>query len=238
MLFIQIGFAVHAIRRGQSLFWVFLIIFLPLLGCILYSVMVLLPEVIQSRAARRGSKTLLKALDPQKELRKRREALEMSDTIGNRSALAQEYLRHGMIEDAIALYERSLSGMYRTDPNLLLGLATALVEAKNFERARETLETLFEANPDFENQDAHLLYARALEALGETARALDEYRALAGYSAGAEVKCRHALLLKRTGQTAEARALFEEILKDARGASRHSYRLNKEWVDIAKREVS
>ncbi|HYE36734.1 tetratricopeptide repeat protein [Methylocaldum sp.] len=238
MLLIQIGFAVHAMRHGQSFLWVFLIIFLPLLGCILYSVMVLLPEIIQSRTARQGSKALLKTLDPQKELRKRREALEMSDTVGNRSALAQEYLKHGMLDDAIELYGRSLTGMYRTDPNLLLGLAKALVETKNFERARETLETLFEANPDFENQEAHLLYARSLEALGEMDRALDEYRALAKYSAGAEAKCRHALLLKRMGKTSEARALFEEILKDAKVASRHSYRLNKEWVDIAKREVS
>ncbi|MDV3241423.1 MAG: tetratricopeptide repeat protein [Methylocaldum sp.] len=238
MLLIQIGFAVHAIRHGHPIFWVFLIIFLPLLGCILYSVMVLLPEVIQSRTARQGSKALLRTLDPQKELRKRREALEVSDTIGNRSALAHEYLRHGMLDEAIELYESSLTGMYRTDPDLLLGLAKALVEANNFGRARETLEMLFGANPEVENQEAHLLYARSLEALGELDRALDEYRALAKYSAGAEAKCRHALLLKRMGKTSEARALFEDILKDAKIASRHSHRLNKEWVDIAKREVA
>jgi hypothetical protein len=40
------------------------------------------------------------------------------------------------------------------------------------------------------------------------------------------------------GKTSEARALFEDILKDAKIASRHSHRLNKEWVDIAKREVA
>jgi hypothetical protein len=238
ILLIQIGFAVHAIRRGHPLLWVFLIIFLPLLGCILYSVMVLLPEVIQSRTARRGSRALLRTLDPQKELRKRREALEISDTIDNRSALAQEYLKHGMLDEAVSLYESSLTGIYRTDSSLLLGLAKALVESGDFERAREKLETLFQANPEFENQEAHLLYARSLEALGELDRALDEYRALAGYSAGAEAKCRHALLLKRMGRTAEARALFEEILKDAKLATSHSYRLNKEWVDIARREVS
>jgi hypothetical protein len=238
MLLIQIGFAVHAIRHGHPLFWVFLIIFLPLLGTILYLVMVLVPEVIQSRTARRGSKALWRTLDPQKDLRRRREALEISDTIGNRSALAQEYLKHGMLDEAIALYESSLTGIYRTDPTLLLGLAKALVEANNFERARDTLETLFGANPEFENQEAHLLYARSLEAVGELDRALHEYRALAKYSAGAEAKCRHALLLKRLGKTSEARTLFEDILKDAKIASRHSYRLNKEWVDIARREVS
>ncbi|CAI8887075.1 tetratricopeptide repeat protein [Methylocaldum szegediense] len=238
ILLIQIGFVVHAIRRGHSLLWVFLIIFLPLLGCILYSVMVLLSEVIQSRTARQGSKAMLRMLDPQKELRKRLEALEISDTIENRSALAEEYLKHGMLDEAITLYESSLTGMYRTDPSLRLGLAKALVESGDFGRAREKLETLFRTNPGFESQDAHLLYARSLEALGELDQTLDEYRALAWYSAGAEAKCRHALLLKRMGKTAEARALFEDILKDAKLATRHSRRLNKEWVDIARRELS
>jgi hypothetical protein len=238
MLAIQIAFAVHAIRRGYPLFWVFLIIFIPLIGCLLYIVMVLLPEALQSRTARQGSKAFLKAIDPGKELRKRREALEISDTISNRSALAQEYLKQGMWDDAVQLYERSLEGMYRTDPNLLLGLATALVEARAFGRARETLDTLFQANPEFDDPDARLLYARTLEELGDTEKALAEYAALLQAAPGAEAKCRYALLLKRVGRTSEAQALFGEILKDARGGSRHSNRLNKNWVDLAKREMA
>jgi hypothetical protein len=237
MLLIQIGFAIHAIRRGYPLFWVFLIIFVPLIGCLLYVVMVLLPEAAQSRTARQGSKLFRKALDPGKELRQRREALELSDTVGNRAALAQEYLKQGMLDDAIQLYERSLTGMYRTDSGLLLGLATALVQAGKFERARETLDTLYEANPGYDNSDAHLLYARAFEELGATDRALEEYAALLRAASGAEVKCRYALLLKRVGRDAEAKGLFEEIVRDANRAGPHSYRLNREWVDRAKREL-
>jgi hypothetical protein len=237
MLLIQIGFAVHAIRRGYPLFWVFLIIFVPLIGCLLYVVMVLLPEAAQSRTARQGSKLFRKALDPGKELRQRREALELSDTVGNRAALAQEYLKQGMLDDAIQLYERSLTGMYRTDSGLLLGLATALIQAGKFERARETLDTLYETNPGYDNSDAHLLYARAFEELGATDRALEEYAALLRAASGAEVKCRYALLLKRVGRDAEAKGLFEEIVRDANRAGPHSYRLNREWVDRAKREL-
>jgi hypothetical protein len=238
MLLVQIAFAIHVIRRGYPLFWVFLIIFVPLIGCLLYVAMVLIPEAMQSRTARQGSRAFLKAIDPGKELRKRREALEISDTVSNRSALAEEYLRQGMVSEAIGLYESSLTGIYRTDPNLLLGLATALARAGRFDRAKETLETLYQANPEFDNPDARLLYARALEELGDTEKALNEYSALVKTSSGAETKCRYALLLKRTGRVSEAKALFEEILRDARTGSRHSNQLNKEWLEVAKKEAT
>lgn len=237
MLLVQIGFAIHAIRRGYPLFWVFLIVFVPLIGCLLYIVMVLIPEALQSRTAYQGARALRKALNPGKELRRHREALEMSDTVGNRAALAAEYLRQGRLDEAIQLYESSLTGMYRTDPELLSGLAAALVQAGRYDRARETLEALYAANPEYDNPAARLLLARTFAELGEMDRALEEYAGLLRTAAGAEVKCRYGLLLKRVGRTEEAEALFREILKDARAGTRHSARLNREWVETAKREL-
>jgi len=237
MLLIQIGFAVHAMRRGYSLFWVFLIIFVPLIGCILYVVMVLIPEAMRSRAALQGGKALRKAMDPGKDLRELQEALERSDTVGNRVALAQEYLKRGQYEAAIPLYEAALTGFYRDDPELLLGLTRALCGAGKFERAREALESFRAANPDYSNAEAQLLYARVLEELGDTEPALNEYALLAEKAPSAEIKCRYGRLLKQVGRQAEARSLFEEVVKDAKGATQHSYRLNREWVELARREL-
>jgi hypothetical protein len=43
---------------------------------------------------------------------------------------------------------------------------------------------LINKNPDFRSADGHLLYARTLEALGETLKAEEEYQALSSYYAG------------------------------------------------------
>jgi hypothetical protein len=237
-LLVQLGFAAHAIRRGHGWLWIYLIVFVPLIGCLLYTMMVLVPEAGGTRAARRASRAIVTTLDPRRDLRKRIENLDISDTVDNRIALAGELLKHGMVDESIKLYERSLEGIYRTDPHLLLGLATALFEAGDFSRAKEIFDTLLEENPDFKNQDGQLLHARVLEELGQTDQALKEYGALAESYPGAEAKCRYALLLKRLGRTGEARGLFEEILKTAKRVTRHSYRLNKEWITIAKRELA
>lgn len=237
MLVIQIGFAVHAMRRGHPLFWVFLIVFVPLLGCILYVVMVLLPEASQSRTAMQGTKALKKALDPQKELRRLRQVFEQSDTVGNRMALATECLKHGKADEAVELYEGALTGFYKTDADLLLSLAKALAQAKNFPRVLEVLDNLTATNPDYDHPDARLLYAEALEETGDNDTALAHYQELASTAPSAETKCRYALLLKRVGRDGEARGLFEEVVRDAKAGSRHSYQLNKEWVDRARKAL-
>lgn len=82
-----------------------------------------------------------------------------------------------------------------------------------------------------------MLYARSLEELGEIDKAMEEYQALCQYYSGAEAKCRYGLLLKRQGKIAEATQIFEELIRAAKRASKHSNRFNKEWIDIARREA-
>ncbi|HEV2213417.1 MAG TPA: tetratricopeptide repeat protein, partial [Gammaproteobacteria bacterium] len=94
------------------------------------------------------------------------------------------------------------------------------------------------ANPGVKSQEAHLLYARTLEALGETDKALKEYAAVCRYFSGLEANCRYALLLKQQGRQAEARELFEDIIQVTKHTTHHSRRLNREWIAIAKRELA
>jgi hypothetical protein len=238
MLLVQLGFAVHALRRGYPIYWVFLIVFVPLIGCLLYVIMVLLPEASQSRMAADGARALRRAINPGKALRECKEALDLTDTVGNRVALAEEYVRHNKLDKAIALYESSLTGFYRTDPVLLHGLAKALVEAGEFEHAKETLQTLVQARPEEDKPTARLLMARALEGLGDREAALAPYAKLLAAASGAEVKCRYALLLRDTGREAEARPLFEEILRGDKAGNRHSRELNRPWTDAAKKALA
>lgn len=237
MLFVQIGFAVHALRRGYPIFWVFLIVFVPVIGCLLYVIMVLLPEFTQSRTAMGGARALRNALDPGRELRELRDALDTTDTVGNRVALAEAYVRLGKLDEAIELYQSSLTGIYRVDPVLLLGLAAAQVESGQFLNAKATLATLSESHPDEDKPAARLLMARALEGAGDRDAALTTYARLVDTMAGAEVKCRYALLLQAAGREPQARALFQEILREAKKGTRHSQQLNQEWIEAARKAL-
>ena len=116
-------------------------------------------------------------------------------------------------------------------------LAKAEFSLSNFSESKRVLVRLIEKNPDYKNQEAHLLFARNVEALGEISQALEEYKVLDGYYSGAEAKYRYAALLREQGQTEKANVLLVEIVQHSKMAGKHFRSLNKEWITLAKKEL-
>ena len=233
----QVVLSIHVVRRGNSLYWILIIILFPLIGGIVYLVVAVLPELQNNQRYRKAGNKLKKTLAPNRDLKIYSDNLERADTIDNKISLANELLNKGMVKDAIALYKESLNGIYRYEPILMLGLSKAYFENNEYQKTKKTLDSLIEENPDFKSQEGHLLYARVLEMLGDLSGALEEYKVVSGYYSGYEAKCRYALLLKYQGDATEANLLFNEILNDSKFSSKHANSLNSEWIKIAKDEV-
>ena len=124
---------------------------------------------------------------------------ELVDSVDAKRALAEECEKKGMWADAIRLYEAAATGIFADDPAVLTGLARAQLGGGDAAAALETLDKLEEVQPRSRNQEAHLLHARALEALGRTDEALAEYDGVSRYYAGFEAKARYGLLLLKQG---------------------------------------
>ncbi len=237
-ILLQIIFVVHVLARGHDLFWIFIILLFPVVGCTVYALIVWIPDMRHSRTTRRTSKALIGLFDPRRELRKRLGSLDVSDTVENRVSLAKELARHGMTKDALALYERSLKGVYEDDPYLLVSYAGALFDAGYLPDARAMLDKARAKNPSFKSAEAQLLHARVLQQLGETAAADHAYQTAVTQHGGSEAKCRYAQFLQQQGRGEEAKTLFEDIIRSNRHGTRHSRRLNKEWINFAKKNLT
>jgi len=98
-----------------------------------------------------------------------------------------------------------------------------------------TLDTLRAHNPDYQSSGGHLLYARALEAGGRTAEALEQYEALAAYYPGEEARCRFALLLQKSGAIDHAMAVFQELVRNVERRGPTYRRSEKPWYETALR---
>ena len=158
--------------------------------------------------------------------------------VASRQRYAEALMGHGRARDAVEVYRQALTGIYASDPNLLLGLARAQFESGEAPAARATLDELNASNPEFRSPDAHLLYARALEAEGSRERALSEYAAVTSSYAGAEATLRYAQLLHAAGRNDEARRVLRDLLEHARLAPRYYRRMQREWLVLAERELS
>ena len=234
----QVLCVAHVVRTGRPFSWVYLIVFAPLVGTIVYLGVELLPGLYRGPTARQAAARVAKALDPGRGVRDAWRRLEMSPTVHNKTALAQEYLAASQPQDAVVLYREVLTGIHATDPALMLGLARALFCVGDTAEVLATLERLREANPEYTSPEGHLLYARSLEMEGHTAAALKEYAALIAYYPGQEARCRYALLLQMTGRVAEAHNLFKEIRKAIDYGPRHHYREQREWYELARRALA
>jgi hypothetical protein len=234
-LVIQVVLIVHVVRTGRNQIWIWILVLLPLAGPIAYIAAELLPDLFRSRAAQRAGRGLRRAMDPERDLRRYANEVQVAGNVASRQRYAEELVRHQQYDEAILQYRGALTGLYEHDPNLMLGLAQAQFGKGDPAAARTTLDELIRQNPDFRSPDGHLLYARALEAEGNVQKALEEYAVLAPSYPGAEAAVRYAQLLKAQGRLTEAQKVVRELLEQARIAPRHYRRAQQPWLDAAQR---
>ena len=233
---IQAGLIIHVIKTGRNQLWIWVLLLLPAgIGAIAYVAVEIIPELLRSRTAQRTARGFRKALDPDADLRRYESEARIGGNVASRQRYAEELARHERFDEAIAQYRQSLSGLYEHDPNLMLGLAQAQFARGDARAARTTLDELIRLNPDFRSPAGHLLYARSLEAEGNVAKALEEYRVAAPAYPGAEAAVRYAQLLDTQGQRAEAQRIARELLEQARIAPGHYRRAQREWLEAAQR---
>jgi len=229
---IQFSFAFHALKTGRDQKWIWIIILAPVVGCLAYYFMEVFPHSREERTLRKRIHDIAKALNPDGELKRRTEEVSNNASVDNRAALGDECLEKGMFEEAIRLYEGCLEGPYANDARLLFACARAYFYNGNHRQAEEILARLSKAHPKFRRDEAQLLEARVLEAIGETTRALEIYEQLRDRYVGFEAKYRLAVLLQRQGREREADELFDFIIKNSRRSALES---EQEWVKLARK---
>lgn len=237
VLLIQFCFVYHVFRTGRPYWWMFVIMAFPVMGCLVYYFAEVFPGSREHRRANKAARALARALQPDADLRKRAEELEICGSVDNKLSLAAECLGHQMHAEAMKLYESCLAGAYAADGAILLGLARAAIEGGAWDKAAAAIARLKADAPKVRPLEARLLEARLLEGRGETDAALAAYRALLPEFVGQEARFRYGSLLLRLGRQDAAMEVFSEVLAHAR---RFSSAIEEEerWTSAAKQAIA
>ena len=236
IIFIQIGFAIHALKRDEWN-WVFLILIIPVLGCVLYAILVYFPEINNAKRTRRILLSSGITMAPGREMKKKLFSLKSTSNIDKHIQLAEELVNNGLLNEAITLYQNALAGQLSGNPKLMLGLAKVYFKNQKFSDAKLTLEELIKINPKYKSLKGHLLYARTLEALDDSKRAREEYEAIVKYNQEPEVLCAYAVFLRKNGEDDMAKKYFERILTDTSQLPKEQERVFRKWINVAKQEL-
>ncbi len=214
------------------------IIIFSVFGCLGYVIIELIPEWLASRNGSRFKQAIGKKMDPEKSLKAAQQAFERVDTVQNRLNLAEQYMLLQRYNEARELYARCLAGPHAEDPQIMLGMAKAEFGLNNYDATIAGLDKLKAANPHLKSPDGHLLYARALEGAGRIPEAIHEYETLGNYYPTPEPVCRLAQIYQAQGNKAQAVELYQSVLKRSVNAGKVFNEVNKDWIKLAKQEVS
>jgi len=203
--------AIHVVRSGQQLYWLFILFSFPLLGSLIYLFVVYLPGSGIQYGARRAVKAAARVLDPQRELREARAAFNRTPTAQNQMRLAAALLAAGNAEEAANNYEACLQGPLSADMEIRLGAAHAFVASGRYGEAVTYLEALRKSSPDFRNEPVSLLLGRAYAGVGRNEEAKAEFESALTRFGSFEIRGEYAIFALNTGDTATAAVLEAEI---------------------------
>lgn len=233
---IQFCFVFHVFKTGRPYWWMFVIMGFPVMGCIVYYFVEIFPGSKEHRQVHKSVRKIAKALQPDADLKRRAEELEVCGSVENKTLLAEECVNHQMYEEAERLYESCLHGVFENDGAILFGLARTAVENRNWGKASNALSRLHSAAPKHRPADVQLLAARVLEGQDDNDAALRAYQELIPVYVGLEARYRYAQLLARLGQHESSMQVVNEIIKQSK---RYASSLEDEqrWADAARQAV-
>jgi hypothetical protein len=224
---------IHCLRTGRQTNWIWFIVFIPVIGCLVY----IFTEMFSSRDIQNVQSGMSSILNPRGSVRKLEETLRFSDTFANRIALADAYLAAGNVDRAIELYESSLAGNFSENEYVLSQLIIAYYQKKRYTDIIPIAKKIYNL-PQFARSRPHILYAAALGYTGNYDMAEKEFKSMKARFANYEARYYYALFLAETERVTEARRLFTEMLEEVSHLSSRERRYNRHWFRVTKEQLN
>ncbi len=229
---IQVACIVDVVRYGRNRIWIMALMFLPMASTIAYVIVEVLPRMKHNRRVRMAQAHIVDKLDPERELRAAREALEVAQTAANRIRLADALVSHRRHKEALPLYREAI-GTGRPDYRIGEKLARCQYQADRNDEALATLDGMVPSKAPSDVDRIAVLRARILEDLGRDSEAAAIYSDLVNRYPGDEVRCRYAGLLLKQGRRSDARLLLTDVEHRLKRMDRHQRAANGPMYDWA-----
>jgi hypothetical protein len=231
---LQVICAIHCIRNGTQNKWIWFIVFVPVVGSLVYLFTEVLTRTSRSNLQQGISGILVTSSARIKRLE---ENLKFTDTFNNRVLLADAYLAAGHTDSAIELYESSLTGAFEENEHVIMQLIIAYFNKEDYARIQPLVKKVY-ARPQFARSKAHVLYAIALEKTGDLVLAEQEFKKMKARFSHFEARLQYGLFLKRAGREEEARQVFMDMVDEAPHLSSRERRDSRAWIGQARAELN
>ena len=237
LIAVQVACIVDVVRNRRNTIWVMALMFLPVASAVAYVIVEVMPRMKHNRVVREARAQIVEKIDPERELRSAREALDVAKTAANRIRLGDALAERGRHGEALVHYRDALGG---GTPDYRLGEKLARAQFLS-DQSVDALATLVDMGAPSARSDIDriaVLRARVLEELGRDDDAAAIYADVVERYPGDEVRCRYAGLLIRQGKKGDARRLLGEVEHRLKRMDRHQRAPHAAMYDWAMAELA
>jgi hypothetical protein len=229
---LQIFCVIHCMRKGNEQKWIYIIIFLPGIGCLAYAY----TEIFSRRDLRNVQSGVSSVFNPSGSIKKLEQNLQFSDTFNNRILLADAYLAAGQTDSAIELYTTSLTGAFSENEHVQNQLLIAYFSKEQYDEVIKLGNKIYK-QPQFARSQSHILFARALAYSGALEKAENEFKLMSGRFANYQARYYYASILMQTNRENEGKEILQAMLDEASHLSGPERRDNRVWFNKAKGKI-
>ncbi|MFL1013513.1 hypothetical protein [Flavisericum labens] len=220
------GFCVyHMFTRKNSFWWFFIIMFIPVIGCVIY----IITQVYNKRDAEKITNEVAHIINPTKKIKDLEKRLQFAETYQNRMDLADAYLEikdynHSVEHYLEALEDKSQNNFYATKQ-----LIEAYFNLEDCEKVIEYAEKI-KGHSEFKKSRTQFLYGLALERTGNIEEAETNLRQIDIRYSFYEERLILAKFLLSIKKEAEAKGILKEVSMESSHMTKPNKRLYRNTI--------
>jgi hypothetical protein len=206
-LFILQAFCVyHAYKNNADQKWYWLILFFPLVGCIIY----LYNNFYSRNTVQTISQGVKEVVNSNYRVEQLEKAVRFNDNLSNKVNLADAYAKLGRFEEAIKIYTDCLSGFMAEDPDLRMKVIHAAFMNKDYATSIAYGEMLVNEKT-FKNAEARIAYAWSLHLTGKKDEAQSVFQDMNKSFTNYVHRLEYGKFLKETNQLESLKELVSDL---------------------------
>ncbi|MCE7997133.1 MAG: hypothetical protein HEP71_34555 [Roseivirga sp.] len=204
------GFCIyHAYKHKADWRWYLLIIILPLIGCLIY----LYVNFVNKQNINTVSKGVKSVINTSYELEQLEKQMAFSDTIQNKTLVADKYVELERYSEAIDLYESCLEGFNENDPKIIKKLTWVCYLTENYERS-VFYGNKVKSDPYFLKSKDAIGYAWSLFYVGQQQQSEELFSKMDVAFANYVHRMEYAKFLHESDRQTEAISKLEEVMAE------------------------
>lgn len=228
------GFCIyHAIKSKNNYYWFFVIVFLPVIGSLIY----LFTQVFNKKDLDVVQKEVIHVINPTKKISDLQKQLDFADTFQNRTNLADALLETGDYTNAIKEYEIAINQDYKKDAGVVKKLMEGYTYLKNHDKVVSCAKYI-NTKPDFKGSRSQFLYGLALEEKGESEEAEKQLRQIDQRYSNYQERYILAQFLIKKGNPQDAKEILLEIVTESDHMSKPNKNKYREVISDVKKLVA